>query len=147
MSELESARRQLSETYARLFGLSGKPPTAIDLECLLREWEHTIGQERETMSQRFNSIVETAREKYNDSFSLPSRYDHPEAAPNTREDFRDSALGDLILALEALSADVCSLPVGNDYRANVYDTDDERVIHLWPEKGGKSYDIRLRKRP
>ena len=97
------------------------------------------------MSQHFNSLIQSARDKYDDSFTLPSRYSHTEAGPNTGEDLRDAALGDLILAMETFSAEVCSLPQGNDYRANVYDTDNERVIQLWSETGGKSYDIRLRR--
>ena len=47
--------------------------------------------------------------------------------------------------LEMLREQIKSVPFGNNYEANRYNTDDEVVIHLWDVNGGGSYDVRIKK--
>ena len=44
-------------------------------------------------------------------------------------------------AIEAVRKAISQIPQGNFYQADVYNTDNEQIIHLW--KNGKSYDIRV----
>lgn len=43
-----------------------------------------------------------------------------------------------------LKEQLAKVPIGAEYNANRYDTDDEHVLHLYDEKG-QCYDLRVKK--
>ena len=54
-------------------------------------------------------------------------------------------MGALEEQYNTIELQMISVPCGNFYKADRYDTDDEMVIHLWNEKSGNSFDIRVSK--
>lgn len=46
--------------------------------------------------------------------------------------------------MSKLKKQILSIPIGTEYSANRYDTDNEHKLHLWDNKGN-SFDISFKK--